>query len=72
MVRKHVRSSMIEAWAFDRSSSILEIEFKNGRVYQYAKVPEFLAKGFAASHSKGLFFRSRIADRYKAEEVPPR
>ncbi len=60
---------MIRAWAFDATRSVLEIEFQNGRIYEYRDVPEFLAKGFALAESKGHFFQSRIADRYKCEEV---
>jgi hypothetical protein len=71
MNRQPVLSSMIRAWAFDPASSVLEIEFQNGRIYEYREVPEFLARGFAAAQSKGQFFLSRIADRYTCEEISP-
>lgn len=60
---------MIKAWGFDPSTNVLELEFANGRIYQYSSVPEFLAQGFAAARSKGRFFRSRIADRYPTQEM---
>lgn len=62
---------MIKAWAFDREANVMEIEFTNGRVYQYDGVPEFMAKGFELASSKGRFFQSRIVDRYVAREVHP-
>ena len=69
MNRQPVESSMIRAWAFDAATAVLEIEFTNGRVYQYANVPEFLAKGFEVARSKGQFFLTRIDNRFPAEEV---
>jgi hypothetical protein len=71
MVRQSVQSSMIKAWAFDSETGVMELEFTNGRIYQYADVPAFLARGFAAATSKGQFFLSRIDDRYNVEEVHP-
>ncbi len=69
MNRQPVNSSMIRAWAFDAAGGVLEIEFTNGRVYEYADVPEFLAKGFELASSKGHFFLTRIDNRFKAEEI---
>jgi hypothetical protein len=60
---------MVKAWAFDAATDTLEIEFTNGRIYQYAGVPAFLAKGFEVAASKGQFFLSRIDGRFRAEEV---
>ncbi|MEO8677419.1 MAG: KTSC domain-containing protein [Vicinamibacterales bacterium] len=69
MERRAVQSSMIRSWAFDEPSGILELEFTNGRIYQYTNVPEFLAKGFDVAASKGQYFQSRIDGRYAAQEV---
>jgi len=72
MNRQPVESSMIKAWAFDPLSLVLEIEFQNGRIYQYAEVPQFLAKGFEVARSKGEFFQKRIDGRFSADEVERR
>lgn len=69
MNRQPVQSSMVKAWAFDPTTDTLEIEFTNGRVYQYEGVPAFLAKGFELATSKGRFFMSRIDRRFRAGEV---
>jgi hypothetical protein len=69
MQRQDVRSTMISSWGFDHAQQILEIEFTNRRVYQYANVPAFLARGLAAAGSKGAFFRSRIEGRFPAIDV---
>ncbi len=72
MNRQTVQSSMIRSWAFDEAVGVLELEFTNGRVYQYADVPLFLAKGFEVAASKGQYFLSRIEDRYRSEEIHPK
>lgn len=71
MNRQPVQSSMVKAWAFDAATDTLEIEFTNGRIYQYAGVPAFLAKGFEVAASKGQYFLSRIDGRFRTEEVHP-
>ena len=39
MERGSVKSSMIKSLGYDASSFLLEVEFTNGRVYQYLDVP---------------------------------
>jgi hypothetical protein len=61
---------MIVAIGYDRVSNTLEIEFRRGaRVYRYYEVPEFLYQGMLAAPSKGRFFTTRIAGRYRMECV---
>jgi hypothetical protein len=61
---------MILAVGYDSSSRILEIEFRRGpRVYRYFEVPQFLYQGLLAAQSKGQFFMTRIAGRYRTESV---
>ena len=58
---------MILSVGYDSTSKVLEIEFRRGpRVYRYFDVPEFLP-GMMAARSKGQFFTTRIADRYRTE-----
>ena len=69
-VRQSVTSSMILSVGYDSASGVLEIEFRRGpRVYRYFDVPEFLYRGLMAARSKGRFFTTRIADRYRTECV---
>jgi len=69
-VRQSVTSSMILSVGYDNASGVLEIEFRRGpRVYRYFDVPEFLYRGLMAAPSKGKFFTTRIADRYRTECV---
>ncbi len=69
MIREPVTSSMITAVGYDSQSAILEIEFRNGRAYQYFDVPEFLYRGFMLADSKGEYFSRRIDNRFRFEEL---
>jgi len=60
MNRQPVTSSSIASVGYDASKLILEIEFRNGRVYQYFNVHEFLYQEFMSAESKGRFFNSNI------------
>ena len=69
-MRQSVTSSMILSVGYDPDSQILEIEFRRGpRVYRYFGVPQFLFQGLMLARSKGTFFATRIADRYRTECV---
>jgi hypothetical protein len=69
MNRRRIASSMINSWAYDPAAELLEIEFQNGKGYQYTNVPEFIAHGFELAASKGHYFQLRIDGRYTAAEV---
>lgn len=53
MNRDAVSSSNIISVGYDSGSETLEIEFKDGAVYQYYNVSEHLYEQFKASSSKG-------------------
>lgn len=60
MNREAVSSSNIMSIGYDSGSETLEIEFKDGSVYQYYNVSEHLYEQFKASSSKGQFFHVYI------------
>ena len=61
---------MILAVGYENSSKVLEIDFRrSSRVYRYFEVPEFLYQGLLAARSKGQFFTTRIAGRFRTECV---
>lgn len=64
-----VTSSNVEAIGYDKDSQTLQVEFKNGSVYQYFDVPENVFNelrdagsigGYLASNIKGIYRYSRI------------
>jgi len=69
MNRAPIVSSNVESIGYAEDDQTLEIEFKNGAVYQYFDVPEsiYLALrdadsvgGYLAAHIKGVFRYSRV------------
>jgi len=60
MDRVVVSSSNIVSAGYDAGSETLEIEFKDGAVYQYYNVSLHLYDQFQSAPSKGQFFNAYI------------
>jgi hypothetical protein len=60
MNRTSVSSSNIRSIGYDPNTSTLEIEFHNGRIYQYFHVPERLYRELMRAPSLGTFFDNYI------------
>lgn len=56
MERKHVDSSNLKSIGYDSNTQTLEIEFLNGGLYQYSKVPERIYNGLMSASSHGSYF----------------
>jgi len=67
MEREYVESSMIRSFGFEIST--LEIEFKNGAVWQYFDVPESVYYEMKEANSCGKFFHSNIKGQYSESQV---
>ena len=65
MNRIPVSSSHLSSVGYDSVSLTLEIEFKEGAVYQYFDVPEFEHQGLMQATSHGTYFYANIRDRYR-------
>jgi hypothetical protein len=50
--------------------STLELEYRNGSVYQYFAVPKSVFDSLLAAESKGIFVGDRIRGRYPYRRVP--
>ena len=64
MRRQSVASSAISSVGYDERSSVLEVEFESGVVYDYYDVPPKVYKDLLKASSKGRFVSRRIRDRY--------
>jgi hypothetical protein len=64
MERVAVDSSDIRSIGYDAESSVLEIEFKKGSVYQYSEVPAEEHAALMAAESKGKHFNANVKGRY--------
>lgn len=60
MNRQYVDSSDLRSVGYDRSTSILEIEFNSGGLYQYSGVPESEYTNLMRAPSKGKYFHAYI------------
>lgn len=62
-------SNVIRRFAYCPDSSELWVEFTTGRRYVYSDVPAEVANTFRSAFAKGVYFNTRIRDRYKHREV---
>ncbi|TAJ20141.1 MAG: DUF853 family protein [Rugosibacter sp.] len=69
MEREMVDSSTVLSIGYDSTSSTLEVEFKNGGIYQYYNVPEPIYQQLMASDSKGKFLHVYIKPAYPCSRV---
>ena len=67
--RRLVASRTITSIGYDVEAMILDIEFRRGGVYRYFGVPELLYRRLMACPSKGAFFNSSIAQRFRTEQL---
>lgn len=64
MYKKAVESTTFSAVGYNAEKQVLEVQFKNGRIYQYVKVAYEVYVDFMASPSKGKFLHSSILGVY--------
>jgi DNA helicase HerA-like ATPase len=69
MEREMVDSSTVLSIGYEPTSTTLEVEFKNGGVYQYYNVPEPIYQQLMASDSKGKFMHAYIKPAYACSRV---
>ena len=63
-------STVIRRFAYDAHTQELWVEFVTGRRYVYLAVPESVASTLGSAFAKGVYFNTRIRDRFKCREVP--
>ena len=64
-------STVIRRFAYDPDRRELWVEFVSGRRYIYEDVPDEVASTFGSAFSRGVYFNSRIRDRFPCREAPP-
>ncbi|TCL74007.1 KTSC domain-containing protein [Rhizobium sp. BK251] len=62
---KPLKSTLIEAIAYDRDSRRLTVYFMDGHVGQFLHVPEGVVLGLELAASPGSFYVSEIRDKYE-------
>lgn len=69
MINQMVISTEIEWIGYDYKRSMLQVEFIEGKIYQYDEVPETVYKSFLNARSHGQFFEGSIKDHYPYRRV---
>ena len=62
-------SHVIRRFVYDQTAGNLWVEFMTGRKYVYSDVPQEVADAFRSAFSKGIYFNTRIRDRFPFREV---
>jgi energy-coupling factor transporter ATP-binding protein EcfA2 len=62
-------SSNISLLRYNSESSMLEVSFHHGGIYQYFDVPQSVWEDFKSADSKGKFLHSNIKGRYRYSRV---
>ena len=65
MDRQPVQSSNLVSVGYDASSQTMEIEFRDGRVYQYFDVPGSVFDELVVAASAGSYFHHNIRGVYR-------
>ncbi len=69
MDRIPMSSSNIKSAGYDEGNSILEIEFKDGNLYQYFNVPLNIWENFKLASSKGKFFAFHVKEKFRYRKI---
>ena len=65
-----VISSNIESIGYDEGVGSLYVKFKQGKVYEYEKVPSYIYDELMAAESVGKYFNQVIKNNYVTRIVP--
>jgi len=69
MDRKRINASNIRSVGYDAGRQLLEIEFSNGSVVQYAGVSPEVHRRFLNAPSPGSFFQDQIEEHFSGKRV---
>lgn len=69
MVMHEVSSSNISRVGYDSDTQTLQVEFKDGAVYQYFDVPENVFQDLLTAGSAGSYLHQNIKGAYRYSRV---
>ncbi|WP_138758283.1 KTSC domain-containing protein [Modestobacter altitudinis] len=69
MLRQRVESSNIAMVGYDEEEQVLEITFRDGRVYHFLEVPPERVLSLLRAESKGGFFNREIKPEFEYRAV---
>jgi len=62
-------STVISRFVYDEMQADLWVEFTTGRRYVYSGVPHEVAEALRHAFAKGVYFNSRIRNRFPCREI---
>ncbi|MEZ5007967.1 MAG: KTSC domain-containing protein [Chitinophagales bacterium] len=69
MKRKAITSTELAAVGYDNDKEILEVEFKNGAVYQFQEVPEYEYSAMLKAPLPAKYFNTYIRNDYEFKRL---
>ena len=69
MKRERLDSSSLASAGYDPAAHVLEVEFRNGGVYQYFEVEDEEYEGFRKAPSKGRYLNTEIKPDHPARTL---
>jgi hypothetical protein len=69
MMRDAVGSSTVASMGYDEPSETLEVEFRNGTIYQYYNVSPGIWEQLQTAPSKGQFINAYLRNAYPYSRV---
>lgn len=69
MNRTPVSSSNLASVGYNAAAQVLEVEFRDGSVYQYSYVPDAVYRALMAAGSHGKYFHAYIRDAYPTVRI---
>jgi hypothetical protein len=67
-----IESSMAKAVGYDSDEEVLQVEFRNGEIYQYQDVDDSTWDGLYKTDSIGKFFNQKIKGKYQYQHLSDR
>jgi hypothetical protein len=67
--RHHVKSTAVRTMGYDENEWVLQVEFSNGKLYNYFRVPPHEYRSLLEAGSKGEYVNRQIKPYYEYEEL---
>lgn len=69
VLRSVVESQIVLSVGYDEHSSVLEVQFRNGWIYQYDDVPKIVFQSLMSAPSHGRYLKRSIVDKYPTRRI---
>lgn len=71
MERVELQSASLKTAAYQQQGAWLELEFRNGTIYRYFRVPVEIYQELLQAQSKGQYFNQHIRNRFPTIKTHP-